>query len=103
MVEFVRMVSERQFQEVNLNTTLSDITRNSKTCVGLLLYSVCNCLLYTSYLIWTDPSEPYVQEILVFSLGISAVSRSSRSLYSSSWGLCPVSYTHLDVYKRQVL
>ena len=32
-----------------------------------------------------------------------AVDRGQASAYFSGSGLCPVSYTHLDVYKRQVL
>ena len=71
------------------------------SCCRILGFPLCTCsvLAFSDFCI--RPSSFHDRLISVFCSLLDSDTRNSLCLYYNSW-LNPVSYTHLDVYKRQL-
>ena len=79
----------------------SPLSQKLKTKNTLLRGSIYTCLLYTSYTSFTGISPVTAEEICFLSSIDSRLPASELSADVCVHFYNPVSYTHLDVYKRQ--
>ena len=112
LIDNILELARIENNQATLDETITDVSKNFDLCIDMFRKPIeekhqtlkVNKNIRYPYLYMDDASRYKYKNYPRHTVGLRKVFPARVLLQSSPWRtcLCPVSYTHLDVYKRQV-